>query len=144
MSSLKKNGKLLSGTSSRLVIMMTFILTVEMMSPGLYYFHLCLLESGDPCRESQVSNKLPSGYLLQTIADESSTENLVKEKKKRVSPTEEYRKGLLETRKEMTGFFAAIGQEKKRENDLKEQESTEKKNSKVRKLEEERSMQSQF
>ena len=111
------------------------------VSPGLYYFHLCLVESGDPTQQAQVNNMLPVGCLLQSIEDESSLNSEVKRKRKS-SPTEEYRKNVIESRNRMAECFSVLGNEKKRDNDRKD--AIEQEKSKMRKLELERSMHDQF
>ena len=72
----------------------------KVVSPGIYYFHLSFMECSDPCQQSQLTNMLPSGVMLQSIEDDGSV--CSDSRRKRGSPTEEYRKGMLESRSKLT------------------------------------------
>ena len=85
-------------------------------------------KKGEECLKT-VSNAVEN---KNVTPDDESIDDSVKEEKRRVSPTEEYRKSLLESKKEMAGFFVTFGQEKKRDNNMKEKESMEKKSCKLK------------
>ena len=106
----------------------------HLVSPGLYYYHLCLVESQDSCQKALATNTLPDGTMLQSLEDDADVQSEDKKSKKRKgTPTEEFRKSLLASKEKFAQCFVEMSQQKKRDNDRKDLVELDK--SKLRRLE---------
>jgi hypothetical protein len=93
----------------------------HLVSPGLYYYHLCLIESQDSCQKALATNTLPDGAMLQSLEDDSDVPSEDKTSKKRKgTPTEEFRKSLLASKDKFAQCFVEMSQQKKGDNDRKD------------------------
>ena len=110
-----------------------------LVSPALYYFYLRLTECGNDSHKSQTTNTLPDGLLMESITDETGS---AKKKRKTVSPMTEYKTKMLDTKDKLAQSFVEIGLQRKRDNDRKDNMEIE--NSRLRKLEVEKTLNEQF
>ena len=110
-----------------------------LVSPAIYYFYLRLTECGNDTHKSQATNILPDGLLMESITDESGS---AKKKRKAVSPMTDYKNRTLNTKDKLAQSFVEIGYQRKRDNDRKD--SMEVENSRLRKLEVEKTLNEQF
>ena len=97
-----------------------FVGTDDIVGPGIYYFHLALQETGDLFQSNQVNNCLPPGCLMSSCTYDDDSEKSHVKKRRKTSPTEDFRQSLLESRNKLTESFVLIGNERKRGNDRKE------------------------
>ena len=82
------------------------------LAPSLYYFHHCLLESGDPEQQAQVMNVLPVDYNPDVASLPAPPL-----KKRKQSPSDEYKTGFLASKNKLADSIFSMSQERKREND---------------------------
>ena len=113
------------------------------VAPAMYYFYLRLEESNEITHQSQVTNTLPNGLLMQSISDDTSSAGGSPQKKqRRKTASDEYKQGILLTKQNLVKSFMDIGNERRRNNDRLD--AIEVENQTLRMLEIEKTQNNQF